>query len=143
MQKSKIHCPSGGNGLSQNVKPIPDINTDINHIEYNNSNIYDFLEENGFALSPIHYEIISKWEDNELTRYAIRKAVLNNKYNINYIDKILYNWEKENIKTIQQAKELEEEFNNKKDNYYKSKYQYKESRYEETQRKIEEWLKDE
>lgn len=80
--------------------------------------IYDFLQENGFVLAPIHYEIISEWEDNELTRYAIKQAVLNNKYNIKYIQSILNAYKKANIKTVQQAKEQEEEFNKNK-NYKK------------------------
>ena len=62
---------------------------DKNSIEYNSSSIYDFLQENGFVLSPIHYEIVSQWEDNELTRHAIKQAVLNNKYNIKYVNSIL------------------------------------------------------
>ena len=121
----------------------------LNNKVFNNKNntttdtIYDFLQENGFVLAPIQCEVVDTWEDNELTRHAIKQAVLNNKFNINYIDKIIYSYKKDNIKTVQQAIEREEEFNNKRDNYYKNKYEHKESRYEETQRKIEEWLKDE
>lgn len=95
----------------------------LNNKVFNNKNntttdtIFDFLQENGFVLTPIHYEIISEWEDNELTRYAIKQAVLNNKYNIKYIQSILNAYKKANIKTIQQAKEQEEEFN--KDKNYK------------------------
>lgn len=97
---------------------IEENNTSINiYTTTNNSdekNLYDLLQENGFTLSPLHYEVISTWEDNELTRYAIKKAVLNNKYTINYIDKILYNWKKENINTIQEAQAKDEEFNKAK-----------------------------
>ena len=80
--------------------------------------IYDFLQENGFILSPIHYEIVSLWEDNELTRHAIKQAVMNNKYNIKYIQSILNSYKRENIKTVQQAIEREEQFNKNK-NYKK------------------------
>jgi len=93
-------------------------NTSMNNIYINNNissslisnNIYDYLQDNGFILTPIHYEVIQQWDDNELTRYAIKKAVLNGKYNINYIDKILFNWKKENITTLEQAKAQEDEF---------------------------------
>ncbi len=35
----------------------------------NNINIYTYIEENfGRTLSPIEYEEVSMWEDNELTR---------------------------------------------------------------------------
>lgn len=74
-------------------------------------NIYEFIEANfGRTLSPIEYEEISKWEDNELTRYAIKQSVLNGKYNIKYISRILDNYKIKNIKTVQQAKIDEEEF---------------------------------
>lgn len=134
-------------GMQENLK---DNNTSINNTSINiyttttmdNENLYDYLQENGFVLAPIHYEVISNWEDNELTRYAIKQAVLNNKYNIKYIDKILYSYKKDNITTIQQVIEREEEHKNKIDLYYQNKYKIKESRYEKTQRKIEEWLKE-
>ena len=101
--------------------------------------LYDILQENGFNLSPIQCEVVDTWEDNELTRYAIKQAVINNKFNIKYVDKILYQYQKDNIKTVQQAIEREEEFNNKKKNYYEKKYKTKSDRDE----RIEEWLKDE
>ena len=122
---------------------------DKNSIEENsiyntttNISIFDFLQENGFVLSPIHYEIINTWNDDELTRYAIKKAVLNNKYNINYVDKILHSYQKENITTVQQAIESDEEFNKKKDSYYKNKYSKKETSYERQKRLLEEMCKD-
>lgn len=134
-------------------------NKELNNKELNNKNItttdiykgnvignedtlYDYLQENGFMLAPIHYEIVSQWEDNDLTRYAIKQAVLNNKYNINYINKILFSYAKNNITSVQQAIEREEEFNNKRDNYYKNKYDIKESRYEREKRLLEEMCKD-
>ena len=142
MQKCKMEDAEIGNGLCENGKPIPDINTNENQISNNNNSIYDFLQENGFVLTPIHYEIISEWEDNDLTRYAIKKAVLNNKFNINYIDKILNSYKQDNITTVQQAIESDEEFNNKRNNYYKQKYTIKESRQEREKRILEEMCRD-
>lgn len=132
-------------------KPTTQIvhNKILNNKELNNKyitttdTIYDFLQENGFTLTPIQLEIVSQWEDNELTRYAIKKAVLNNKFNINYISTILNSYQKNNITTIQQAMEDDEEFNNKRNKYYKNKYQIKESRYEREKRLLEEMCKDE
>ena len=108
--------------INKNVK---ENNTSINNTSINNTTtdtIFDFLQENGFVLTPIQLEVVSGWEDNELTRHAIKQAVLNNKFNINYIDKILYSYQKDNIKTVQQAIAREEEFNNRRDYYYKNKY---------------------
>lgn len=77
----------------------------------NSSSIYDYIQDNfGRILSSIEIEEISTWEDNELTRYAIKQAVLNSKYNIRYISRILFNYEKQNIKTVQEAQQREEEF---------------------------------
>ena len=104
--------------------------------------IFDILEENGFKITPIQYDVVKEWEDNDLTRYAIKKAVLNNKFNINYIDKILNSYKQDNITTVQQAIESDEEFNNKRNNYYKQKYTIKESRQEREKRILEEMCRD-
>lgn len=89
---------------------IRDISTSTN----SNNNIYDFVEENfGRTLSPIEYEKISEWEDNELTRYAIKLSVLNGVRKINYIESILNNYKSLGIKTVVEAQEEEEKFKNK------------------------------
>ena len=69
--------------------------------------LYDYLQNNGFVLSPIHYEEVSTWEDTELTRYAIKEAVLKNIYTIKYISTVLNAYKQNNIKTVQQAQEHE------------------------------------
>ena len=140
LEKPKLEKPT-----LENLKTYKE----LNNKELNNKNItttdtiYDLLQENGFILTPIQYEVVSQLEDNELTRYAINKAVINNKFNINYIDKIIYSYQKENITTVQQAIESDEEFNLKRERYYKNKYEHKESRYEREKRILEEWGKNE
>ena len=105
---------------------------DKNSIDKNNNNkeeinkeerndLFTFIENNfGRTLNPIEYEEVSKLEDNELTRYAIRQAILNNVYSLKYIKSILKNYEVKNITTVQQAQEDENNFKNKK---AKPKYQ--------------------
>lgn len=96
------------------------LNNKILNNKYNSpspiaNTIFEEIESNfGRTLSPYEIEEIEKWEDTELTRYAIKKAVLNNKFSIQYISKILYSWKKENIRTVQEAQRDEEEFQNKK-----------------------------
>lgn len=125
---------------SKDLDPINEItkenNTSINNINNNNDNIqkslFKVVEENfGRTLSPFELEEIMTWEDTELTRYAIKKAVLNSKFNISYISKILYQYEKNNIKTIQQAQVSDEEYQKKKSvnptrTYYKTQRQREE-----------------
>ena len=80
-----------------------------------NENIFDYIESNfGRTLSPIEYEEVSSWEDNELTRYAIKQAVLNSKYGIKYISAILYSYKMNNIKSVQQAQLQDEQFRKSK-----------------------------
>lgn len=68
------------------------------------TNIYDSFE-NEFArtLSPIEYELIKSWLDNdyseELILCALKEAVYNGVKNLRYIDKILYEWNNKGIKT--------------------------------------------
>ena len=85
------------------------------NVNGNVNNIYSFIEENfNRTLSPIEYEEISTWEDNELTRYAVKQAVLNGAYNVKYISRILQSYSMKNIKTVQEAQKSDEEFQNKK-----------------------------
>ena len=70
-----------------------------------NSNIFEIVEEEfGRTLSPIEYEIIKAWLDNgmdeELIKEAIKEATYKGVSNLRYIDKILYEWGKNGIKTV-------------------------------------------
>lgn len=104
------------------TKKQPNENDNVNENENENENdnvnassIYDCLEQNfGRTLSPSEYEEVAEWEDNELTRYAIKVAVLNGVYKIKYINSILNNYKMNNITTVQQAQMAEEEFNKNK-----------------------------
>ena len=101
------------------------INTKKQNIDYINNNsssiekcdtIYDFLEQNfGRTLNSIEIEVIREWNDNELTRYAIKQAVLNGKYNVKYINTTLVNYKNNSITTVQQAQEEEKKFKSRKE----------------------------
>lgn len=97
-------------GYLENYK---DNNIIYNNI--NNNNIYDFLQkELGRTLSPAEIEKAKEWEDSELTRYAVKVAILNGAYTINYIDTIIYNWQKLGIKSVNQAQEETKRHRDKK-----------------------------
>ena len=81
---------------------IDEINSTSNSED---SNIFEIIEkEFGRTLSPIEFEIIKAWLDNnmseDLIKEAIKEATLNNVSNLRYIDKILYEWGKAGIKTV-------------------------------------------
>ncbi|HIY58839.1 MAG TPA: DnaD domain protein [Candidatus Tetragenococcus pullicola] len=77
--------------------------------EKEEQNLYQMFEtEFGRALSPIEFQRIGQWleEDHyrpELIRLALKEAVLNQAYSLNYIDRILLSWERKNIKTKEQV----------------------------------------
>ena len=106
---------------------IPIGNREENSIEENSieecigqkkqDTIYDFLQkELGRTLSPTEIEKVKEWEDNELTRYAVKVAILNGAYTINYIGTIIYNWQKLGIKSVSQAQEETKRYRDKKIN---------------------------
>ncbi len=78
---------------------------DINDVSSSEkSNIFELIEkEFGRTLSPIEFEIIKAWLDNnineDLIKEALKEATFNGVSNLRYIDKILYEWEKQGIKT--------------------------------------------
>lgn len=123
-----IYEMSKQEGKKQEVENLPleilevenqgQLNT--NNKELNNkklNNIYDFLQkELGRILSPTEIEKVKEWEDNELTRYAVKVAILNGAYTINYIDTIIYNWQKLGIKSVSQAQEETKRHRDKKIN---------------------------
>lgn len=87
----------------------------------NNRDIFDFIEKNfGRTLNPVEIEEALNWEDNDLTRYAIKQAILNNAYSFKYINQILHNYKMNNIQTVQQAQEADKKF--KKEKEEKNKY---------------------
>ncbi|RYL93315.1 DnaD domain-containing protein [Sporolactobacillus sp. Y61] len=70
------------------------------------------LFENEFSrpLSPIECETLAMWIDEDhqspaMIKAALREAVVSGKLNFRYIDRILFEWKKNGIKTLDQAKE--------------------------------------
>ena len=92
--------------------------TIINEKEEKKTTIYDTIEKE-FAkpLSPMEYEIIGAWLDDnnseELIELALKEAIYNGVTNLKYIDKILYEWKKKGIKSKEDIKKSREKFEKK------------------------------
>ena len=88
----------------------------LNSIEENeeSSNIYSLFEtEFGRTLSPIEYELISGWSSNykeEIILEALKEAVYNGVTNFRYIDKILFEWNKKGIDSIDKISKNKKEY---------------------------------
>ena len=125
--------------ITDNVDVNVNDNVDVNVSTTSNS-IYDFIQQNfGRTINPVECELIGTWQDNELTRYAIKQAIFNGKYNLKYINSILLNYEKNSITTVQQAQEEEERFKKKKEEAKEEKgLSARERRNKEFERKLAE-----
>ena len=92
---------------------------EVNNINVEDSNIFEVIEkEFGRTLSPIEYEIIKAWLDNnineDLIKEAIKEATFNGVSNLRYIDKILYEWGKNGINTVKDVEDSRKRRSNKK-----------------------------
>ena len=84
------------------------------------SNIYEVIEkEFGRTISPMEYEIIKAWLENhiseELITEAVREATFNGVSNLRYIDKILYEWKKKGIESVEDVEKNRKERNKSKE----------------------------
>lgn len=108
----KVEVSKNSKGIIEEVISLDDfysklinIFTDeVNTVDNSKSNIFEVIEkEFGRTLSPIEYEIIKAWLDDNLTEEliteALKEATFNGVSNLRYIDKILYEWTKKGIKT--------------------------------------------
>lgn len=94
--------------------------------EKDKKEIYSIFEkEFGRTLSPMEYEIISSWQENnisdELIITALKEAVYNGVNNLRYIDKILYEWSKKGIKKKEEISKNEKK---KQDDSEVESYEY-------------------
>jgi DNA replication protein len=74
-----------------------------------------FEQEFGRPLSPYECESLAMWMDDDqhdpvIIKAALREAVISGKLNFRYIDRILFEWKKNGIKTIEQAKSYGRKF---------------------------------
>jgi DNA replication protein len=74
-------------------------------------NVYSMFEQEfGRPLSPMECESMTMWLDQEnhsplLIKTALREAVMSGKLNFRYIDRILFEWKKKGIETVEQARD--------------------------------------
>ena len=84
------------------------------------SNIFEVIEkEFGRTISPMEYEIIKAWLDNNMSediiKEAVREATFNGVSHLRYIDKILFEWNKKGITTVQEVEAMRKKREKKED----------------------------
>jgi len=76
-----------------------------------------FEQELGRPLSPMEAERIMNWEKeyaSELVIESLKRAVAQGKTNMRYVESILSNWKKNNIRTLLEVKRQDKEFEERK-----------------------------
>jgi DNA replication protein len=74
-----------------------------------------FEQEFGRPLSPLECETLAMWLDQDdhnaiIIKAALREAVISGKLNFRYIDRILFEWKKNGVKTIEDARNQSQRF---------------------------------
>ncbi|KAB7708938.1 DnaD domain protein [Bacillus aerolatus] len=74
-----------------------------------------FEQEFGRPLSPLECETLAIWIDQDhhdavIIKAALREAVISGKMNFRYIDRILFEWKKQGIETLEQARKYGQRF---------------------------------
>ncbi|RNF40476.1 DnaD domain-containing protein [Planococcus salinus] len=77
-----------------------------------------FEQEFGRFLSPMEIETISMWMDQDghtpaVIRLALKEAVISQKMSLRYVDRILFEWKKKNIKTSSEVSKHANSFREK------------------------------
>ncbi len=77
----------------------------------------NFEEEFGRTLSPIEFELINSWLETynrDIIIEALKESVLNGVKNLKYIDRILFEWNKNGIKKVEQIQKNKEQYKKQK-----------------------------
>ena len=111
----------------QNEKPNVNVNGNVNG--NGNVNVYEYTEEQfGRTLASAEIELIKSWDySEEIIKLAVDETVLNQVNSIKYTDKILYEWDKQGLKSVndiksklKQRREKEEDVDTSDVSYYRS-----------------------
>lgn len=82
--------------------------------------LFQIVEQSfGRPLSPYEIETLNQWidvdhHDLSVIQAALDEALSQNKLSFKYIDHILLNWKKNNVKTVDDSKKIREQFNKPK-----------------------------
>ena len=104
----KIELKNNNNNIQEEVVNLDGLYEKIalsmmDNIEEKETTIYDtFEKELGRTLSPIEYEILGEWlneNSEEILLLALKEATYNGVSNFRYIDRIVHEWNKKGIKT--------------------------------------------
>lgn len=81
------------------------------------SEIFPIIEkEFGRLITPLETEMIRTWDYSvEILKLAVSEASTNGQFSMRYIDKIIYNWKKANVRTVDEARKYIKNFHERKE----------------------------
>lgn len=94
------------------------LNTEEPEVQAEGTIFILFEQEFGRPLSPFEIETINAWLDEDeispsLIKAGLRESVLMGKLNFKYIDRILRDWKKKGIHSVEQAREASKNFHDR------------------------------
>lgn len=129
--------------IEESSKELPNIDRgNINELDSKCLKVCEILEkEFGRTITPLELEKIKTWDyPLEIIKLAIAESVTNGVFYIKYIDKIIFNWKKANVRTLAEAKQYIEKFRQGKGDNQEIK---KPSKWDEVRKRVEEKRKNE
>lgn len=95
-----------------------EVETNANLFDFEEGiNLFSYIQQAfGRTFNSVEYEFIATWEDNELTRYAVREGVLNNARSLKYVDTIIQAWKAKGFQTVAEVQAYEDSRKRQKSN---------------------------
>lgn len=134
------------NSIEESSKEIPNIDRSSNYeLDPKCLEVCEILEkEFGRTITPLELEKIKTWEyPVNVIKLAITESVSNGVFYIKYIDKIIFNWKKANVRTLEEAKKYIEKFRQGKGDNQENGSNQKLSKWDEVRKRVEEKRKNE
>lgn len=100
--------------VNVNNNSLLDINTTKHNLEFSNSLLEFVQKELGRLLSSSEMELVLTWEDNELTRHAIKQTALNRATSLKYTQSILSAYKAKGFTTLAEVEADEKRFEENK-----------------------------
>lgn len=120
--QNEIKSKSNENQNQIKAETHQDVPVTVNvNVDVSNSNSYSYCEEQfGRVLSPVEYELISKWREwftDDIINYAIDKTIRNGARALSYTEAIINSWHDKGFKTLREC-ELEKKSKEDKPDWY-------------------------
>ncbi len=113
--QNEIKSKSNENQNNNNFETHQDVDVDVN--VYVNNNLFNYIQkELNRTLSSSEIELINTWEDNDITRHAIKETALARATSLKYTERILETYKSKGLKTLAEIERYEKDFREKKSN---------------------------